>query len=144
LDASKGYYVRSLARDLSAALGTIGHLTALRRTRSGPFLISEAVNLDAPPEDLEARIVPLDAAAARALPALRLTATGARDAGFGRRVAATEMEFSETRGPGVYAWLGPDGRLVAIGEVGEDGGGRVVRGFARGEGPATSSSSRGS
>ena len=42
LACSKGFYVRSLARDLAARLGTLGHLTALRRTRSGPFTIDEA------------------------------------------------------------------------------------------------------
>ena len=37
VDVAKGYFVRSLARDLAEALGTFGHLTALRRTRSGAF-----------------------------------------------------------------------------------------------------------
>ena len=39
---SSGTYVRALARDLGAALGTAGHLTALRRTRVGPFGLDEA------------------------------------------------------------------------------------------------------
>jgi len=37
----KGFYVRSLARDLAHALGTVGHLSALRRTASGPFVVAE-------------------------------------------------------------------------------------------------------
>ncbi|MGI4878093.1 MAG: tRNA pseudouridine(55) synthase TruB [Janthinobacterium lividum] len=43
---SKGTYVRSLARDLAVALGTLGHVTALRRTRAGPFAVEQAITLD--------------------------------------------------------------------------------------------------
>ena len=41
-----GTYVRALARDLGAALGVGGHLTALRRSRVGPFTLAEAQVLD--------------------------------------------------------------------------------------------------
>jgi tRNA pseudouridine55 synthase len=44
---SKGTYVRVLAQEIAAALGTVGHLEALRRTRFGPFTLAEAVTLDA-------------------------------------------------------------------------------------------------
>ena len=43
---SKGTYIRALARDVGVALGTLGHMTALRRTRVGPFAIEDAVSLD--------------------------------------------------------------------------------------------------
>jgi len=43
----KGTYIRSLARDLAAALGTCGHVTMLRRTRVGPFALEESFSLDA-------------------------------------------------------------------------------------------------
>jgi tRNA pseudouridine55 synthase len=43
---SKGTYVRSLARDIALALGTVGHVTTLRRTRAGPFDLSHAISLD--------------------------------------------------------------------------------------------------
>ncbi len=43
---SKGTYVRSLARDLALALGTVGHVSMLRRTRAGPFSIDAAISLD--------------------------------------------------------------------------------------------------
>jgi len=43
---SKGTYIRSLARDVAAALGTVGHVTYLRRVRAGPFGLSEAISLD--------------------------------------------------------------------------------------------------
>ena len=43
---SKGTYVRSLARDIALALGTVGHLSSLRRTAFGPFSVAEAIPLD--------------------------------------------------------------------------------------------------
>ena len=43
---SKGTYIRSLARDIAAALGTVGHVTMLRRTKAGPFDLEQAVSLD--------------------------------------------------------------------------------------------------
>ena len=46
IDCGKGVYVRSLARDLAAALGTVGHVCALRRTRVGPFTEANAISLE--------------------------------------------------------------------------------------------------
>lgn len=43
---SKGTYIRSLARDIAYALGTVGHVTMLRRTKSGPFSLGQAISLD--------------------------------------------------------------------------------------------------
>ena len=43
---SKGTYVRSLARDIAEALGTVGHVSMLRRTRAGPFTLADAISLD--------------------------------------------------------------------------------------------------
>jgi tRNA pseudouridine55 synthase len=43
---SKGTYIRSLARDIAIALGTVGHVTMLRRTQSGPFGLEQAISLD--------------------------------------------------------------------------------------------------
>ena len=130
LEVGKGYYVRSLARDLAQALGTVGHLTSLRRTRSGGFTLDEALPLDAPPETLRAALQPLAKAAARALPAVHLTEAGARDAGHGRSVAASDASLPERLEPGApCAWLDPTGELVAVGRWAEDGRGRVLRGF---------------
>jgi tRNA pseudouridine55 synthase len=116
VEVDKGYYVRSLARDLAAALGTLGHLTSLRRTRSGCFTLDEALPLDTPPDEL----------AARALPVARLTAVGARDARYGRAVQPGDLDAPA---PGPCAWLDAGDALVAVGEVGTDGKGRVLRGF---------------
>jgi tRNA pseudouridine55 synthase len=43
---SKGTYIRSLARDIALALGTVGHVTMLRRTKAGPFTLEQAISLD--------------------------------------------------------------------------------------------------
>jgi tRNA pseudouridine55 synthase len=128
VDVGKGYYVRSLARDLAKALGTVGHLTALRRTRSGCFVAADASPLDAPADALRAAVEPLARAAARALPTARLSDAGARDARHGRPVLATDLEGC----PAALipcAWLDAEGTLVAVGQLEEGGHGRVLRGF---------------
>ena len=126
---AKGYYVRSLARDLGAALGLGAHLVALRRIRSGPFGIDEACPLDAP--DLAARIVPMAAAAARALPALVLAPDAVPHARAGRRVPLPD---DAPEGPA--AWLDADGALVAIGaRVAGEAHDKVIRGFVARPGP---------
>jgi tRNA pseudouridine55 synthase len=125
---SKGYYVRSLARDVAERLGTVGHLTRLHRTRSGSFSIDEATPLDGPDGALRARIIPLARAAARALATARLTETGVRDARFGRTVAAVDvLTSSPANAP--CAWLDAEEALVAIGHLDEAGRGHVIRGF---------------
>ena len=45
VDCGKGTYIRSLARDLAAALETCGHVTVLRRTRVGPFTLQQSITL---------------------------------------------------------------------------------------------------
>jgi tRNA pseudouridine55 synthase len=124
--ADKGYYVRSLGRDLAHALGTVGHLTALRRVDSGGFTEAEACPLDADPDLLRARLVPLASAARRALPALTLTEVGVREARFGRPVRREDLEGDGEEGVPT-AWFDKDGTLVAIGTLEEHG--RVLRGF---------------
>ena len=130
VEVSKGYYVRALARDLAAALGTVGHLTALRRTRSGCFTLDEALPLETPPDELAARVDPLERVAARALPVARLSHAGARDASHGRAVRPEDLDAPAS---GPCAWLDPEGRLLAVGETDSEGRGRVLRGFARSE-----------
>lgn len=95
--ASKGFYVRALARDLAARLGDLGYLTVLRRTASGPFAVDEAVDGallvraakhgdEASRRTLHAAVLPL-AAAARALPTLEVDATAAVALGHGKALA---------------------------------------------------------
>ena len=74
---SKGTYIRSLARDIALALGTVGHVTKLRRTRAGPFELSHAISLDllddaAKGATLEAHLRPIEAGL-DGIPALPLT-----------------------------------------------------------------------
>ncbi len=126
VEASKGYYVRSLARDLAAGLGTLGHLTALRRVRAGCFDVGEAVSLDVPADALRSRVLPLAPVASRLMPTARLTDAGVVDARHGRVVKPADVSAP---GAGVSAWLDAKGELVAIGDVDDEGAGRVRRVF---------------
>ncbi|WP_437738514.1 tRNA pseudouridine synthase B [Sorangium sp. So ce1335] len=114
LDVSKGYYVRSLARDLGAHLDVPAHLSALRRTASGAFTVEQAVPLDAGADALRAALRPLAEAAASSLPVARLTEQGARRARLGQSL--TESDFSAApEQPGAAVWLDPEGFVVALG-----------------------------
>jgi tRNA pseudouridine55 synthase len=120
VDCSKGTYIRSLAHDLGAALGTGAHLSALRRTRTGPFTLADAVTLDELavadlPADWPRLALPADAPLAD-WPALRLDAEAAARWRQGRPIPAADGAAGRCR---VYdnagAWLGigeatPDGR----------------------------------
>jgi tRNA pseudouridine55 synthase len=103
---STGTYVRALARDLGAALGVGGHLSALRRTRVGGFSIAAAATL----EELavELRLIPLADAVATAFPRLEVSAADARRIGFGQPVT---VELASDDPVGAF---GPDGELVAL------------------------------
>jgi tRNA pseudouridine55 synthase len=106
VDCSSGTYVRALARDLGAALGVGGHLTALRRTRVGPFDVADAAPLEAP---LPLR-APADVAAAL-FPTLPLDAAGRTALLQGKRLP-TDLPDAP-----VVAALGPDGALIGLVEV---------------------------
>ena len=111
LTVSSGTYVRALARDLGAALGSAAHLTALRRTRVGGFTLEGAHRL----ADLEARqgdpmpTLPLAEAARAAFPARSLDAGEARAVGYGQRIPSA---VPGRHGP--VAAFAPDGTLVAV------------------------------
>lgn len=92
LRCGSGFYVRSFARDLCASLGTVGHLSALRRTENGMFDLTRAVGFDtllagrseeAAREQVRARLLPLPTIC-RQLPHLELDAAGAEHARQGR------------------------------------------------------------
>ncbi len=123
LEVAKGYYVRAFARDLAASLESVAHLVSLRRLRSGAFSLDEASPLE--PEALAGACIPLAIAAARALPAVRLTTEGVTRARHGKVLFASDFE----RAPdATAAWLDASGAMVAIGAP-EGEGFRVVRGF---------------
>ena len=112
VEVSSGTYVRALARDLGAALGCGGHLTALRRTRVGRFDIADCTTLEALTEAADAGeglpILPLDETAV-GFARRSLTQEEAREISFGRRIPSAEPGRGE-----VVAAVGPDGRLVAM------------------------------
>ena len=106
---SSGTYVRALARDLGAALGTGGHLTALRRTRVGGYGLAAARTLDQLAERFE--VMPLAQAAAAAFPRRDLSADEARRLAHGGRLAAASSPPGPDRPTAAFA---PDGSLVAL------------------------------
>jgi tRNA pseudouridine55 synthase len=100
-----GTYVRALARDLGNTLGVGGHLTALRRTRSGPYKIDQARSLT----ELEARfaVIPLADAVGEAFPRIDVTEEDAVRLGHGQRLV---LDFPGSPA-GVFA---PDGSVIAL------------------------------
>jgi tRNA pseudouridine55 synthase len=122
---SKGTYIRSLARDIARALGTVGHVTMLRRTRAGPFDLAQAISLDkldeaAKGSALEALLRPIEAGL-DGIPALHLTPDQAAALRQGRTL------FGQTAIDGLhFAKLGDT--PVALVKV-EAGAIRVERGF---------------
>ncbi|WP_019137507.1 tRNA pseudouridine(55) synthase TruB [Cellulomonas massiliensis] len=112
---SSGTYVRALARDLGAALGVGGHLTALRRTRVGGFALDRAATLDELaqlPDDVPAETLPLADAARAVMPERVLTSAEATALSYGQAIAARE---GDPGGP--LAAVAPDGSLVALVET---------------------------
>ena len=124
-NVSKGTYIRSLARDIAHALGTVGHVTFLRRTTAGPFTERQAISLDILEEigkgaPLEDHLLPLEAGL-DGIPALILDPDGVQAARQGRIVSGLPH---------------PDGLILAMaGHVPvalmelSGGTARVVRGF---------------
>lgn len=131
LDVSKGYYVRSFARDLGQTLGVPSFLGALRRTRSGPFDLGESRALDAARSVLEAAVLPLAQAAARCMSTAVLTQTGVVRASQGKLLSAQDFTAVPSSSADAVAWFSPEGSLIAIGGAQQDGY-VVRRGFTVG------------
>ena len=111
----KGGYVRSIARDLGAALGCHGHVLWLRRVWSGPFEATDGVSVEvidaeAKTGALDARLLPLEVGLAE-LPELKATAEGAARLRNGNpgMVIASDVDWGEE------AWASFEGRAVAVG-----------------------------
>jgi tRNA pseudouridine55 synthase len=111
---SKGTYVRTLAEDIGAALGTGAHLAALRRTASGLFKLADAIDLAAlealPAPDRAARLLPLDSLLAQ-LPRVELDAALAAKLRNGQAVRVAPLP------EGVSAVYGPGGALIGLGRA---------------------------
>nr|WP_157432142.1 tRNA pseudouridine(55) synthase TruB [Agromyces italicus] len=128
VECSSGTYIRALARDLGAALGTAGHLTALRRSRIGRFDVDEAGELEG--FDVAAAMMSPAGAARRALPIVEFSEAEAVDLGHGKRVPVSGGgdEASADRRGEFFAAVAPGERLVAIVER-RGGQWKVVTGF---------------
>ncbi|MFJ4437492.1 tRNA pseudouridine(55) synthase TruB [Streptomyces sp. NPDC088923] len=108
---SSGTYIRALARDIGAALGVGGHLTALRRTRVGPYRLDVARTLDQHQEELT--VMPVAEAADAAFPRWDVDARRAGLLLNGVRLAMPE----EYTGRGPIAVYGPDGAFLVLVEA---------------------------
>ncbi len=125
-NVSKGTYIRSLARDIAYAVGTVGHVAMLRRTRAGPFNLESAISLDklnafgqgAAQEDI---ILPIEAGLVD-IPALNLSPEQARAIQQGRVLTGIAMK------DGLHWARGADLRPIALVEN-VDGILKTVRGF---------------
>jgi len=122
---SKGTYIRSLARDIALALGTVGHVTMLRRTRAGPFTLDSAISLDkladaANARTLEQLLLPLRAGLDD-IPALSLTPDQAGLLRQGRVLDGVHVDDGQ-----YFALFGETPIALVEAQAGEI---RVVRGF---------------
>lgn len=121
---SKGTYIRSLARDIAYALGTVGHVTMLRRTKAGPFTLESAIRLDildeaAKAARLQELLLPLTAGLVD-IPVLAVSPDQAQALRQGRRLIGSAAPSGLN-----LAMLGD--LPIALVEVGDDIS--VVRGF---------------
>ncbi len=133
LACGPGFYVRALARDLAERLGTLGHLSALRRTESGGYGLERAVSFEqlrAARDDAAARaalrgnVIGLSEAC-RALPHLVLDPGDVEHARHGRAIARPESQ--ETSAELQLALDGTGAPVALLAPAGEKL--RVVRGF---------------
>ncbi|WP_209560661.1 tRNA pseudouridine(55) synthase TruB [Frigoribacterium sp. PvP032] len=116
VSCSSGTYVRALARDLGAALGVGGHLTALRRTRVGSFDVADAAVLEG--IEVEPALLAPAAVASSLFPVWSMTSDEATDLGHGKRPA---VGLADTEGP--VAAVTASGDLAGLVSV---RGGRAV------------------
>jgi tRNA pseudouridine55 synthase len=121
---SSGTYVRALARDLGATLGVGGHLTALRRTRVGPFDLAEGLGPEG--ELADALMTPAEVAG-RLFPTAKLDADAALALGQGKRISVAVADAP------VVAAIGPDQALIGLISV-REGLSRVLVNFPTPEG----------
>ncbi|WP_062348280.1 tRNA pseudouridine(55) synthase TruB [Herbidospora yilanensis] len=112
ITCSSGTYIRSLARDLGDGLGVGGHLTALRRTRVGPYTTENALSIEALQK--ECVILPIADAVSQAFPRRDVTEEEARLVSHGGRLKAAGL------GEGPIGVFAPGGELLAL--VEEKGG----------------------
>ncbi|KAA1420783.1 tRNA pseudouridine(55) synthase TruB [Nocardioides humilatus] len=101
---SSGTYVRAIARDLGAALGVGGHLTALRRTAVGPYGLGAARTLEQLADDFA--VMPIEEAARAAFPSYDLDAEQEQDVRYGRALPLDIVDLT--------AVFAPSGEFLAL------------------------------
>ncbi len=122
LSAAKGFYVRSFGAELAERLGTVGHLTALRRIASGRFHVDDSLTMpEVEGADREHLLrSSLSLADAWPLGRARVSSSGERKVAVGQRVPPEEWTLEGTEGAepssggGPFAVLAPTGEMVAI------------------------------
>jgi tRNA pseudouridine55 synthase len=120
----KGTYVRSLVHDLGESLGVHAHMTALRRTRIGDFLVDDAVPLAALDAEAAPRLLPLEHAVAH-LPTITVDAEVERRLRMGQQAALETLEVPLQHAAGPLRLCDGNGHLVAIAEAAPHGVGRL-------------------
>ena len=117
LAVSKGTYIRALARDLGPALGSVAHLGALRRVRSGELDVTSACTLEQLEDAEDPTSLFVDPFAALGLPVIDLDAATSALVADGRRIGAAGERFSA----GELVALRGGGRLLAVyGRAGDE------------------------
>jgi tRNA pseudouridine55 synthase len=111
VDCTSGTYIRALARDLGGALGVGGHLTALRRTRIGPFDVRDAASVGGIGTD---RLDTPAAVAALVLGRLDVSADEARDLRHGKRLVGAAVRLPRDGIARTAAAIDPAGALVGV------------------------------
>ena len=106
---SSGTYVRALARDFAEAVGTVGHLIALRRTKVGPFDIADGCDVDG--IDDATPLMPLGRAATAVLPHAVLPDDESRAVALGQRIPSLATQ------EGPLALIHESGDLLAVATV---------------------------
>ena len=123
LECSKGTYVRSIAEDLGVALGCGAHVSALRRTRAGPFSIEDSVSMTTLEElkgneqmaEMDALLLPADSALG-GLPLVRLTESGGYYIRQGQPV-----QVPNAPSDGMVRVALETGEFLGVGEILDDG-----------------------
>jgi tRNA pseudouridine55 synthase len=111
VECSSGTYIRALARDLGASLGVGGHLTALRRTRVGPFAIADAGEQG---DDLMRSALTPASVAARLFPTVHLSDDEVRDLSHGKHVRPATLDSGLLSSPGPIGAISPSGSLTGL------------------------------
>ena len=110
VSCSSGTYIRAIARDLGAALGVGGHLTALRRTEVGPFALEDApISLEEMKATGRLNLVTLADVGERLFLNMTVDEQQATDISFGRKL---DLALPAAEGP--VAMLSEDGELLAL------------------------------